>query len=73
MVPSLEAETQEHEAGDDERRGDPDYGQAGFGFENTTVASHVDTACKIMQPMAHYFAQEGRNNRGEIEESSKSR
>jgi hypothetical protein len=56
MVPTLETEPQEHETRYDERRGDPEYGQPGFGFENAGVPSHVDMACKIVQPMADYLA-----------------
>ena len=69
MVPAFEAEANEDEAGDHERRGNVHYPEPGFGFEMTIVAFYGHVDYKVVDPVASEEAKQYRYDRGEVEES----
>ena len=69
MISALKTETHEHEAGDDEGRREPDYREAGFGFQDARVSTHVDRSCEVVQPVAGELAEESCYDGSEVEES----
>jgi hypothetical protein len=69
VVAVLEAEAEEDEPGDHEGGGEPDDGEAGFGFEDAVVAAHGDAGCEVVEPVSGELAEESGDDGGEVEEA----